>query len=340
MQCKPWLKNGIRAVGFGLALLAAVLVVGHYLMPHSNRYLTGYTAGGILGEDFDTIDVLVMGDSNAAQGVSPMEWYSQNGITGYTYASGWLSVYNIYYRLQNIYTEQTPRVVIVSTGPVYTKKGTETYLQCAIGDVADELLPLLRFHDNWKYLNFGNLLEEHDYTWRDVNKGYTAITDVGAYMSGDYMYDIQATEHIPLLARLYLDRIAALCDEHGSELILMTVPAASGWNHARHNGIRDYAEERGLTYLDYNTPELNPGIDWRTDTPDGGAHLNVLGARKLTAALGTYLTENFALPDHRGTALYEDWDADAATYTAAMTELVATNEAAAAYQLEQIGHTA
>lgn len=307
---KPWVKNCIRLVAFCLALLAVLLLVGDYLMPHSNRYLSGYTAGGILGEDFDTIDVLVMGDSNAAQAIAPMEWYSTDGITGYTYAAGWLSVYNIYFRLKHIYEEQAPKVVILCTGPVYSKKGNETYLQNAIGDIADELLPILRFHDNWKYLTLDNLTEEHDYSWRDTNKGYTPITDVGAWTSGEYMYDTGTTEPIPWMVRLCMDAIAKLCADNGSELLLVTVPAAGSWNRARHNGVQSFADEMGLPYLDYNMAALDPGIDWTVDTPDGGAHLNVAGAHKVSAALGAYLAEHYDLADHRGEARYADWDND------------------------------
>ena len=199
------IKHILHVTAFLLVLAMAVFLAGHYLMPHSNRYLSGYTAGGILGEDFDTIDVLVMGDSNAAQGISPMQWYCDSGITGYTYASGWLSVYNIYYRLRSIYEEQTPKVVILCTDVVYSRMGDETELQAAIGDITDELIPLVRFHDNWKDLTLQNLFEEHDYSWRDTNKGFTPITTVGASTRGDYMYNDGSREPIPALVRLYLE---------------------------------------------------------------------------------------------------------------------------------------
>ena len=327
------IKRILHVTAFLLVLSMAVFLAGHYLMPHSNRYLSGYTAGGILGEDFDTIDVLVMGDSNAAQGISPMQWYCDNGITGYTYASGWLSVYNIYYRLRSIYEEQTPKVVVLCTDVVYSRMGDETELQAAIGDITDELIPLVRFHDNWKDLTLDNLFEEHDYSWRDTNKGFTPITDVGSSLRGDYMYDDGSREPIPFLVRLYLERIVTLCEEHDSELMLITVPASSSWNLARHNGVQGFADEYGLTYLDYNMADLNPGIDWRTDTPDGGSHLNVLGGQKLTGALGTYLMENYDLEDHRGQPGFESWDKDAVTYTETITEAAARNQEAADYQI-------
>ena len=321
MSMKTWQKNCIRIAAFLLVLLMLVLAAGHYLMPQSNRYLEGYTAGGILGEDFDTIDVLVLGDSNAAQGIAPMKWYDEHGITGYTYAAGWMSMYNLYYRLEQIYEEQSPKVVVLCTAPAYTKKGSESTMQSALGDIADELLPLLRYHDNWKYLTLDTLFAPKDYSWRDVYKGSTPITDVAARPNLDYMYDTGDSEPLALPVKWYMQRILQLCADHGSEVLLVTVPAAVGWNRARHNGIASFAEEAGVPYIDFNMPEYDPGIDWTTDTSDGGTHLNCLGAQKVTAALGDYLLEHYALEDHRGQTGYETWDGDAQSYRDQLPEI-------------------
>ncbi len=323
MGAKSWRGPLVRTVAFLLALLAATSLLGAYLMPHSNRYLTGYTAGGILGEDFDTIDVLVLGDSNAAQGIAPMEWYSSRGITGYTYGVAWFSVYSAYYRLRKLYDEQSPKVVVLGTDILYSKKGNETYVQNAVGDILDELFPLVRFHDNWKQLSARNLLEEHDYTWRDVNKGFTPLTEIAPYSGGNYMYE-NDTAPINLLVLFYLNRLVDLCTEHGSQLLFVTVPAGTSWSLPRHNGVAAYAAEHDIPYIDYNLDPAAIGFDWNTDTPDGGSHLNVSGAVKVSDDLGRYLAENYALPDHRGTDGYADWDADAVRYRASRAEWLKT----------------
>ena len=205
-------------------------------------------------------------------------------------------MYNIYYRLRSIYEEQTPKVVVLCTDVCYSKFSDETYLQAAIGDITDELIPLVRFHDNWKDLTPENLFEEHDYTWRDPNKGYMPITDVAACLRGEYMYYDGRTEPLPFLVGVYMERIADLCAEHGSELLLITVPASSSWNLTRHDGVQAFADAHGLPYIDYNMAENDPGIDWLFDTPDGGSHLNVLGSEKLTAALGPILWKTTTCP--------------------------------------------
>ena len=322
---KPWVKNLLHIAAFLLVLLAAVQAVGHIVMPTSNRYLSGYTAGGILGEDFNTIDVLVMGDSNAAQGITPMQWYTERGVTGYTYAEGWLSVYNIYFRLRQILKEQSPKVLVLCTSTVYSRPDNETDWSAPVNDAAGELFPLVRFHDEWKVLAPQEWFSGNDYTWRDVNKGFMPLTDTVAYAGGDYMYDTGAEDPIPLPMRFCLDRLLDLCAAHGMRVVFITVPTTN-WNLARHNGMQQYAAEKGLPYLDFNLPggdTPDPGIDWATDTVDGGTHLNLLGAQRTTAVLGQYLFAHCDLPDHRGAAGYEDWDADAAAYTASLPDMLA-----------------
>jgi hypothetical protein len=313
MQKLAWQKILLRIVSFVLILLLCIALTGQYLMPHSNRYLTGFTAGGILGEDYDTIDVVVMGDSNAADAVAPMDWYDQYGITGYTYGVGWFTVFKAYYRLRTIFEEQSPKVVVLCTGMVYSKKSHESYLSNMVWDVTGELLPLFRFHENWKYLNFKNLTEAHDYSWRDVNRGYAINTNQIPYTGGEYMTDT-ATAEFPIGVELYMDKIRALCEEHGTKLVLITVPAATSWNMARHNGVNAYAEDRGLEYIDFNADITSLGLDWNTDTADAGDHLNLWGAKKVTTKLGDYLHKHFRLDDHRGQKGYEDWDQDAQEY--------------------------
>lgn len=47
------------------------------------------------------------------------------------------------------------------------------------------------------------------------------------------------------------------------------------------------------------------GIDYSVDTYDGGLHLNLTGAEKLSKFFGKILKEEYDLTDHRGDVLYE-----------------------------------
>ena len=50
------------------------------------------------------------------------------------------------------------------------------------------------------------------------------------------------------------------------------------------------------------------GIDWKQDSYDRGDHLNISGARKVTAYMEQYLSDNYDLPDRRNDDGWREWD--------------------------------
>ena len=49
------------------------------------------------------------------------------------------------------------------------------------------------------------------------------------------------------------------------------------------------------------------GIDWNTDTMDGGNHMSFDGSKKTTAYLEDFLKSNYTLTDHRDDERFESW---------------------------------
>ena len=76
----------------------------------------------------------------------------------------------------------------------------------------------------------------------------------------------------------------------------------------RHDAMTAWANEHGVTYIDFNTGPYAVDIDWEADSRDGGDHLNYYGAVKYSHALGDYLVEDYDLPDHRQDSAYEAWN--------------------------------
>ena len=98
----------------------------------------------------------------------------------------------------------------------------------------------------------------------------------------------------------------------------------------RLNSIRDYAQSRGLTYIDLNRNWEEIGIDWSHDTRDEGDHLNEYGVAKVTSYIGNFLRENYSLTDHRGEPEYSDWDTLYAAYEKTLEKM----EGVSYYMLE------
>ena len=80
------------------------------------------------------------------------------------------------------------------------------------------------------------------------------------------------------------------------------------------------AKKYEVPYLDLNL-ELKQQINWKTDTVDGGKHLNDKGAEKVSVYMGNYMTEHFSLPDHRGESAYSSWNQDYQTYANALKKI-------------------
>lgn len=103
----------------------------------------------------------------------------------------------------------------------------------------------------------------------------------------------------------YLDRMRKLCQEEGIQLILIKAPSlAPQWYDSQNQQVVDYAEKNALPYINFYELLEETGIDYETDTYDGGLHMNYSGATKLSHYLGKYLTdgENVHCEDHRGDA--------------------------------------
>jgi hypothetical protein len=101
----------------------------------------------------------------------------------------------------------------------------------------------------------------------------------------------------------YLDRIRKLCEENEIKLILMKAPSVSPvWYEDEEQQVLDYVEQYGLDYLNFYNHIDEMALDYETDTYDGGLHMNLSGADKLSRCLGDYLVENYSLEDHRGDA--------------------------------------
>lgn len=98
----------------------------------------------------------------------------------------------------------------------------------------------------------------------------------------------------------YLEKMRLLCEEHGTQLVLIKAPSLSPiWWDQWDAQIEEYADARGLLYINFLDHQEEIGIDWNMDTYDTGLHLNVYGAEKLSGYFGQILTEQCALADHR-----------------------------------------
>jgi len=185
-------------------------------------------------------------------------------------------------------------------------------LESAFQTEINYYFPLLQYHYRWNSLQPKDLSNIKG-NWHFADKGFITSTARKPYKGGFKYMTVPAKTPLPLKADSlqYLNKIVELCKQKNIQLVLLSIPSAKSWTISKHNTVAEYAKANNLVFIDYNLNKLNNiGFNWLKDTYDGGTHLNIYGAHKITRFFGKYLKDNFQLADHRGDPAYAQWTAD------------------------------
>ena len=306
------MKRNILSAGSFLLILALLLVLlSLAFFPKGNRLEDGIQEPelyGFLGEPENSLDVVVLGDSIPLCSMIPPRLWRDFGYTSYVCASTAQKLCQSEKLLTVFLKSQQPKFVLLETDQLYLEMSTLDVLQCNL----EGLLPVLRYHDNWKFVRPSQMLRTPDYSCRDSLKGYHLRKTIDALDPEAYMLPTEETEPISSAAEAGVRRIKALCDRAGAKLVLYTAPNAATWNTPRHNAVQALADSLTVPYLDGNLEVTN--LVWQSDTLDKGEHLNLLGAEKVTAWLGTCFASTGLLEDKRGDPAYALWEEDLAEF--------------------------
>lgn len=278
------------------------LVVVLFLQNKKVKYtdISEQKAEGILSEKENTLDVVAIGDSETFTSIIPLQLWNNYGFASYVCGtpSQYLDV--SYNYLLKILEHQNPNVVILETNTIYRKITFDKF----VSKWLIKNVPIFNKHDNWKML-YNN---EKFVNQSDGYKGFNfSIIEEKPKVSLDYMKESDTKEHISCFNEMYLNLIKEVCEEKNIKLILVSTPSVINWNIKKHNGVKKYAKENNIDYIDLNLiKKIN--INWDKDTRDKGDHLNYYGAVKVTNYLGEYLKNLNILEDHRGEEDYNSWN--------------------------------
>lgn len=316
---KAKLKTILCAIVVGSVLAALLLALSMLVIPKNNQKAFGMTneaANGIMGEPKDSIDVLFIGDSEAFSSFSPLQMWSEHGFTSYVCATiaQQLPLANTF--LHRATLTQKPRVVVIETNTIYAPFTASD----AILRTAQDFLPILEFHNRWKSLTEIDFTSQPTSTWSDDFKGFQINRNVTPADATNHMAPSDVSRELGDLNTSYLQAMIDYCREIGAEPLLVSTPSTVNWNTARHNGIKQFADQAGVTYIDLNVEPNKVDIDWKTDTRDKGDHLNLVGATKVTTYIGDYLVRAYNLSSHESDAAYHSWDESLARYQASIEE--------------------
>ena len=259
-------------------------------------------------EQKDSIDVIILGDSLSYSAISPMRLWEGYGFTSYVCGQSGQKMSETEEMLKIALKAQTPRVVVLETDVLYNSQSTMKSVNEVLESALNYRVPVFRGHDIWKSLVMKKEYIEENY------KGFAFRCSVNPYENGDYMKDTGEKKELPEIALLHMDRIISMCREVGAELVLVGTPSPTNYSYAKHRALSEYAREKSLVLLDMNLLIKEIGIDWKSDSLDNGDHLNLSGAEKVSSFLGQYLSEKYALPDHRGNPEYKSWENESKIY--------------------------
>jgi len=300
----------LRFIVFILILFIILLILSRIVLPKNNSEEAGMNnirAMKILGEKENTVDMIVYGDSEAYASIIPLQLWNDYGYTSFICATSGQTLPDSCRIAYDTLKYQNPKIVVLEADTIYLN----SEISVPVSRVLYEILPIMEYHNRWKNLSLKDFYGKIKYTERDSNKGYYYLSNVDPVENSEkYMEYSDEIEEIPKLNKIYVKMLKAYCESKGAEFVIVSVPSSNNWNYKRHNGVKQFANEEGIDFLDLNEKKDEIEIDWTKDTSDKGDHVNYPGAKKVTKYLGEWLKEKNILESHKDDINYNFWNDD------------------------------
>ncbi|MCQ2450077.1 MAG: SGNH/GDSL hydrolase family protein [Clostridia bacterium] len=302
----------IRAVSFLLILVTLLYAFSYVLQPRSNTRQGGMfnpNAHGFYGEPKNTMDMVILGNSDAYSGFSPIGLWNNFGYTSYISGEGKEHCAGAYRLLNEILTCQKPKVVLLETDMIFTANSKANQLEEIYRVTVESACPVFLYHDLWKRTRPKDIFKKATFDHRICEKGQKVSNAVNPPVREPKK--LKEKTAIPVTEMLWLERIVSRCRQENIQLIFFQIPSLPSWDDSRHNTVQKFADKNSIPFLDLHKRSDEIGLDWQTDTRDRGNHLNNAGADKVTMWIGNYLKEQNLLTDHRDDRQYDFWNDDA-----------------------------
>lgn len=312
-------KTIVKVFISGVVIFISLYFLQKLLIP---KYATEIVEGAMIAEYYQEEkdhDVIFIGDCEVYENFSPQVLWDDYGINSYIRGSAQQLIWQSYYILEDTLRHEIPKVVIFNVQSMqFDRPDKEAYNRMTIDGMKwskakigaikasmtekesylDYIFPILRYHSRWNEVTY----EDWEYMFDTPG-----VSHNGYYMR----VDTRAAEDVPEGKPLadyrfgdvdyeYLDRLTKLCKVNNIELILVKAPSLyPHWYKQWEEQIEKYAEDNGLLYINFLELTEETGLDFNVDTYDGGLHMNLSGAEKITKYLGKILMEEIELTDRR-----------------------------------------
>ena len=325
-------KRAVIFIKFFISSL--IILIGLYLLQRLlvPKYATEIVEGAMIAEYYreeKEHDVIFIGDCEVYENFSPQVLWDDFGINSYIRGSAQQLIWQSYYILEDTLRYEIPKVVIFNVQSMqFDKPDKEAYNRMTLEgmewssakvkaisismtkkeNLLDYIFPILRYHTRWDDIT----AEDFEYmfdTPQVSHNGYYMRVDTRAAENvpdgkplADYNFDAIDYE--------YLDKITKLCKVNNIQLVLVKAPSLYPyWYEQWEEQMEKYAQENQLLYINFLELAEDIGLDFDTDTYDGGLHMNLSGAEKITEYLGGILLKETVLQDRRKEeVLASEWE--------------------------------
>ena len=323
------MKRAIKIIVILIIFIIIFAFLNRLLKP---KYATSLVEGSMISQYYDESkdhEVIFIGDCEVYANFSPMVMYEESGIKGYVRGSSQQLIWQSYYLLKETLKYEIPKVVVFNVNSMrYDRNSSavsEAYNRLMIDNMKwskekielinasmteeesfiSYVFPILRYHSRFDELtkeDFEFLFKNKTNTYNGflINKNVKPVTNLPTKRRlASYEFDEECYD--------YLQKITDLCKENGIELVLIKAPSVYPyWYDEYDKQIESFAEENDLDFYNFLDSTQEIGIDYQTDTYDGGLHLNLDGATKLSKYFANILMENYDLTDYSGDELYDE----------------------------------
>ena len=312
----------MKAVRVSLIVLLLLGIFWFLNILVSPKYMESLVEGSMISEYYDTPknhEVLFIGDCEVYANFSPMVLYEEEGISSYIRGSSQQLIWQSYGILKETLKYEKPKVVIFNVNAMrYSTPVSEAYnrltidkmkwskekIEMIFSSMTEEenfwsyVFPILRYHSRIFELT------EEDFTYlfqrrQNTFNGFLINQNVKGVESLPTKRPLTETKFADITYE-YLDKIRELCEENNIELVLIKAPSLYPYWYTEYDEqIEEYASKYGLDYYNFLENILEIGLDYSVDTYDGGLHLNLSGATKLSKYFASILKEKYSLTDYR-----------------------------------------
>ena len=328
---KVKIQRILKSILFCVLILAMLNFITRLFTPKwlENRWASAKTNKTFYELKDNSIDVGFYGSSVVAAAVDPFQIYKEQGISSYNFGVMSQNMMGTYFWFKESLRTQKPKVVCIEIKAAgrtqdkdqdkarksydymewsknklqYAYENEHTYHQ---DELWEYLFPLAKYHDRWTELAY----DDFDFisgNYRSFSRGMVSLTSECrekdpdlADTPGIQLDPKNVKKNFNKVNEAYLERIIKESQAQGIQVVLFKTPD-SDWTTQKHNHIVEIAKRyKNVAFLDLSTRNWfeEQNFVYATEASDY-FHVNLIGTKKVSAYLGSYLKKNCDLPDRR-----------------------------------------